>query len=108
MIELVNQIPYGHVLSYGKIAEQLNTITNETTSGWIVGRLLSSMPESKWSQLSRQRVVNKQWYISSLKLWTKWLRQIELLRQEWVEVNSEWYIDMVKYEWSFPKDDLFS
>lgn len=107
MIELVNQIPHGKVLSYGRLAEQLNILTGETTSGWSVGRLLSSMPEKDRAQLPWQRVINKQWYISTLKLGRKWLEQIRLLREEWVEVNSEWYVDMKIYEWSFPRSDLF-
>lgn len=107
LITLVNQIPHGRVLSYGRLAEQLNIITGETTSGWSVGRLLSRIPTADRAQLPWHRVINKQWYISSLKLWAKWLEQIRLLKEEWVEVNNEWYVDMVKYEWSFPRSNLF-
>jgi|GEM_PF-1623235 len=60
LITAVNQIPHGKVVSYGRLAEQLNIMTDTTTSGWSVGRLLSSMPESDWVQLPWQRVVNKQ------------------------------------------------
>ena len=43
LIILINQIPYGKVISYGQLAEQLCIRYGYTTSGWLVGRTMNSM-----------------------------------------------------------------
>lgn len=96
LIELVNQVPSARVISYGNLAEAINKRSDTTTNGWMVGRLLSSMPEYEWSQLPWWRVVNKEWVISSLKLGHKGIVQIQLLQKEWVEVSYN-QVDMFKY-----------
>ncbi len=100
LIAIVNQIPSGKVVSYGQVAEQLCLQFDITTSGRLVGRMLSSMTQDERNKLPRQRVINKQWIISTLKLGEKWLIQIALLKGEWVEVNNG-VVDMNKYGWKF-------
>jgi len=68
---LIQQIPHGRVISYGALAEKLNMLTDVTTSGWMVGRILSSMSvkERKYdASFPRWRVINKQGVVSTLKL----------------------------------------
>lgn len=63
LIKLIQQIPYGRVVSYGALAEQINILTDMTTSGWMVGRLLSSMSPREWkydAEYPWWRVINKQ------------------------------------------------
>jgi alkylated DNA nucleotide flippase Atl1 len=113
LIWLIQRIPYGMVVSYGELAIQLDKQYGIHTSGWLVGRMLSSMSpvESKFTQdldcfvprndiCPRWRVINKQWVISALKLWQKWLDQIRLLETESIQVV-DGQVDMKVYEYNF-------
>lgn len=86
------KIPVGKVISYGEIGLKVGV------SGWIAGRILSGMTELEMQKYPWQRVVNKQGYISALKLGFKGNLQIELLRAEGVEI-AETTVDMNKYAW---------
>ncbi len=88
----INKIPVGKVLSYGEIGGKVGI------SGWIAGRILSGMTEEEMKEYAWQRVVNKQGYISALKLGFRGNLQIELLRAEGVEIL-ESTVDMGKYSW---------
>jgi alkylated DNA nucleotide flippase Atl1 len=59
---LVQEIPRGKVTSYGLVAEQLDMRYDIKTSGYIVGRMLSTMSEveRKAQVCPWQRVINKQ------------------------------------------------
>jgi alkylated DNA nucleotide flippase Atl1 len=86
---VVRGIPYGTVMSYGAVAEELGRIYGIITSGWMVGRMLSQMSTLERDQdpiCPWWRVVNKQGVISALKLWKKWLDQIARLQAEGVKV----------------------
>lgn len=101
IIDCIQQIPVGRVVSYGVLAEQINILTDVTTSGRMVGRLLSNMSlkERKYESVCpRWRVVNKQGVVSSLKLGEKGIVQIDILRDEGIEVI-DGRVDMEKYEW---------
>ena len=87
-------------MSYGALAERINILTDITTSGRMVGRLLSNMSLKEWKYESvcpRWRVVNKQGVVSSLKLEDKGITQIDILRDEGVEVV-DGQGDMGQYE----------
>jgi alkylated DNA nucleotide flippase Atl1 len=88
----VNKIPAGKVLSYGEVGAKVGI------SGWIAGRILSGMTDEEMKNYAWQRVVNKQGYISALKLGFRGNLQIELLRAEGVEIP-ETTVDMKKYTW---------
>lgn len=103
LIWLIQRIPYGMVVSYGELALQLDRQYGIHTSGWLVWRLLSNMSplERKHTIICpRWRVINKQWVITALKLWQKWLDQIILLQSEWVQVI-DGVVDMRIYEYNF-------
>lgn len=103
LIWLIQGIPYGMVVSYGELAIQLDKQYGIHTSGWMVGRMLSSMSPLEWKDTlicPRRRVINKQWVISALKLWQRWLDQIKLLESEWIQVN-DGQVDMKVYEYNF-------
>jgi methylated-DNA-protein-cysteine methyltransferase-like protein len=98
VLDIVSWIPYGKVLSYGRVAELVNIQHDLKISWYLVWRILSWLPEREWAIYPWWRVVNKQWYISSLKLWTRWLLQKQLLSKEGIEVVND-TVDMKKY-WS--------
>ena len=86
----VSKIPSGKVISYGDIGAKIGL------SGWITGRILTGMTEEEMKKYPWQRVVNKVGYISALKLGFKGNLQIELLREEGVEVI-DGVVDMARY-----------
>lgn len=100
LLDIVSTIPYGKVTSYGKVAEQLDIQYDIKTSGYIVWRLLSWMTDEECFRYPWQRVINKQWYISTLKLGTKWLIHKQLLEKEGVEIIND-TVDMKKYWFNF-------
>lgn len=105
LIHFCNQIPKGQVASFWDIATQINIIytinwENAQSSWRLVWRFLSNMNIKERPNLPRQRVVNNKWFVSSLKLWAKWILQIQLLRQEWVTVSDEWILDISKYRFT--------
>jgi len=88
LISIVKEVPEWFLVSYGVVAKELMKRSERTITAKLIGRQLSGMPEHDWSQLPWWRVVNKQWYVSSLKLWVKWLKQIVLLEKEWYTVTN--------------------
>lgn len=103
LITIINQIPLGFVCSYGQIAEQMDKRFGVVTSGWMVGRMMNTMGKRGDKDIHAcpwRRVVNKQGYISLLKLGEPWLIQINHLKWEWVIiVNGE--INMKRYWFRF-------
>lgn len=99
LINLINTIPVGKVTSYGTLATILNTTKNHTLTGRSVWRLLSRMPRAQRDLCPWRRVINKQGYISSRKLWDKGQIQEQQLIAEWIIVH-DGYVDMVAYGWN--------
>ena len=103
LIWLMQRIPYGMVMSYGELASQLDRQYSIHTSGWLVWRVLNTLSPKDYPSdrvVPRWRVINKQWVISALKLWQRWLDQINLLRKEWVQVT-DGMVNMRIYEYNF-------
>lgn len=90
LLQELLKIPVGKVMSYGGIGGKIGI------SGWIAGRILSGMTDDEMKEYPWQRVVNKQGYISALKLGFRGNLQIELLRAEGVEIEDT-TVDMAKY-----------
>lgn len=96
VIEAILSIPAGRVASYGQIA----TIAGNHRSARQVGRILHSM--STKYELPWHRVVNSKGEIVLFKA----DRQRELLEEEGVDVDSRGRIDMKKFRWEGPADDM--
>lgn len=71
MITVVQAIPHGKVASYVQVAELVQARCTKRVTAQVVGWLLSGMPKSERSRLPWWRVVNKQGFISTLKLGDK-------------------------------------
>ena len=101
VIQIIQQIPYGKVTSYGAVA----ALAGSPRSAREVGYLLHSLTEKH--NLPWQRVINKKGYISirggdvNMKNLQK-----QLLEQEGVEVSEDFMVDLKKYGWSGDEEDL--
>ncbi|MFA7284231.1 MAG: MGMT family protein [Candidatus Absconditabacterales bacterium] len=100
IIQVINQIPFGKVCSYGSVAAQLDIQCDIQTSGWMVGKVLSSLPQHERDSCPWRRVINKQGYIAALKLGHKGLIQKQLLEAEGIAIE-QGSIDMRKYAYNF-------
>jgi alkylated DNA nucleotide flippase Atl1 len=103
LIWLIQRIPYGMVVSYGELALQLDRQYGISTSWWLVGRMMNNLSPKDYPNgmvCPRRRVINKQWFISALKLWQRGLDQIHLLQWEGIQVV-DGKIDMHIYEYNF-------
>ncbi len=88
VLNIVGQIPYGKVATYGHIA---------ALAGWpshsrMVGRTLRYTPEAEF--LPCHRVVNKEGRTAP-----GWSRQRSLLEEEGVHFKADGHVDMRQYLW---------
>ena len=105
VIQLVNLIPKDKVSTYGEIAKQ---IKDHKISAQMVGWILSGMKVEEWDLCPWYRVVNKQGFISALKLGSKGMIQKQILLGEGYTLVED-FVDMSTHFWSFgdsnePKD----
>lgn len=101
--DLVRQIPFGKVATYGQIAlmipppEGVEFDTYKAFSPRWVGRAMAACP----ADVPWQRVINAKGEISERPGAQK---QMELLRAEGVVFNEKGRIDLKKYGWKGPGD----
>jgi alkylated DNA nucleotide flippase Atl1 len=96
MIDVVQRIPFGKVTNYGEIATIVSDIVWHMISAQMIGRQLSGLVNGWDDVVPWRRVVNKQWFVSTLKKWDKWWRQIAALESEEIPVV-DWYVDVRTY-----------
>lgn len=91
--EVVRQIPKGRVATYGQIAMLAGNIH------WarVVGYALHSNPDPE--NIPCYRVVNREGRVSSAFVFGGRNRQIELLREDGIEVSDDGIVDLSKYLW---------
>jgi methylated-DNA-protein-cysteine methyltransferase-like protein len=94
VLQVVKQIPYGQVASYGQVAAIAGKPRGAREVGWA---LASCSVDSK---IPWWRVINRHGYLSirNDEIEIK-LRQKMLLEQEGVFVSNEFVVDMPKYQW---------
>ena len=97
--EIVRQIPYGQVATYGQIAElAINSLQLDAQSArafgarWVGGALASCPPDVPW-----QRVINAQGKISLGG--ANQARQKVLLEEEGLEFDARDRLDLNRYRW---------
>ncbi len=96
VVTVVRSIPYGKVVSYGQVAAYVGMPRGARQVGWTLRRL--EKVDMPW-----WRVINNQGHIS---IAANWLHdrdeQRDLLRQEAVEVGTDYSVNMIKYRYHFP------
>jgi len=91
VIEIVNRIPAGKVTTYGTIA----TLVGLPRGARLVGGVLHfNIDDAPW-----HRVVNRHGFISTKCLDHPKELQKALLKQEGVEVSSDFMVNLEKYGW---------
>lgn len=93
--EVVRQIPYGQVATYGQIA----ALAGNRRWARVVGYALHVNPDSE--QIPCYRVVTKDGNVSPAFAFGRANRQVELLEAEGVEFR-EGRVIMEKYQWETP------
>lgn len=97
-VALIEQIPKGKVLTYGKVAELIGA----PGCARHVSYILSS--SSKKHKLPWQRVLSSSGKIPSHASWPK---QVRLLEKEGIEIEGR-AIDLDEYQWTPKKRDINS
>ena len=93
--EIVKQIPYGQVATYGQVA----ALAGNKRWARVVGYALHANPDP--DNIPCYRVVNKEGRVSDAFAFGGGNKQRELLEAEGVEfING--YVDMEKYQWERP------
>lgn len=94
--EAVSKIPGGKVATYGQIASMLGNPRGARAVGYALRLLTTEERAIPW-----WRVVNAKGFISINQGHGGFEKsvQAELLREDGVEVNSEWILDLKSYLW---------
>lgn len=93
VIEVVKQIPYGRVTTYGTIA----AIAGLPRGARLVGGILHYSSEQ--NKLPWHRVINRVGFISTRCEDHTRFEQKEMLEEEGIEVNEDFMIDLEKFGW---------
>ncbi|TSC87552.1 MAG: methylated-DNA-protein-cysteine methyltransferase related protein [Microgenomates group bacterium Gr01-1014_7] len=91
VIQIVKQIPYGKVTTYGTIS----TLAGLPRGARLVGGILHfNIEKSPW-----HRVINRNGFISTKCLEHPKALQKTLLEQEGIEVSKDFMVDLKRYGW---------
>ncbi len=93
--QVVKQIPYGQVATYGQVA----AIAGNRQWARVVGYALHANPDPE--HIPCHRVVNKEGRVSPAFAFGGGNRQITLLKAEGVEFVDD-HVDMERYQWERP------
>lgn len=93
--EVVKQIPYGQVATYGQIA----AIAGNKRWARVVGYALHANPNP--DEIPCYRVINKEGRVSDAFAFGGGNRQVALLKAEGVEFI-DGHVDMKRYQWERP------
>jgi O-6-methylguanine DNA methyltransferase len=93
--QVVKQIPYGQVATYGQVA----AIAGNRRWARVVGYALHANPDPE--HIPCHRVVNKEGRVSPAFAFGGGNRQITLLKAEGVEFVDD-HVDMERYQWERP------
>ncbi len=90
--DVVKQIPKGSVATYGQVA----ALAGNNRWARVVGYALHANPDPE--HIPCHRVVNREGVVSEAFAFGGGNRQVELLREEGVEVTDK-KVDLAKYQW---------
>ena len=91
--DVVRQIPSGKVATYGQIA----ALAGNVHWARVVGYALHVNPDPR--NIPCFRVVNREGKVSSAFAFGGGNRQIELLRDDGVEVSDDGIVDLSRFQW---------
>ena len=92
VLEIVRQIPYGRVTTYGAIARRLGSARGARMVGWVLNSQKGN------SEIPAHRVVNRQGLLTGKMHFDGTNLMQELLESEGVEVVDN-RVDLEKYFW---------
>jgi len=92
VLEIVRQIPYGRVTTYGAIARRLGSPRSARMVGWVLNSQKGN------SDIPAHRVVNRQGLLTGKMHFEGTNLMQELLESEGVEVEDN-RVDLEKYFW---------
>ncbi len=96
--QIVKQIPYGRVATYGQIAALAGSPRAARQVGWA----LHALTDQQLKQIPWHRVINSRGYISTTCQQHSALLQKKLLEQEGIKVKKNkqnWQINLNQYLW---------
>lgn|GEM_PF-5814799 len=96
IMEIMMNIPYGRVTTYGHVAEILGMDYGIKTSGWMVGRVLGGMTPEEEIRYPWRRVINREGYLPTMKLGARGLRHKIRLEKEKIPLIND-HVDMEEY-----------
>src|SRR5262245_29508935 len=91
--QVIEQVPYGSVATYGDIA----AIVGGGCDARTVGYALNEIPSEREGSVPWQRIINREGGIS-----TRGLRQRQLLESEGVEFDARDHVIMARFRWGGP------
>ena len=94
--DIVAQIPYGKVATYGQIALYLGHPRAARTVGWA----LHALPEG--TEMPWHRVINSQGSVSTSRLTHSADLQRAMLEEEGVVFDEKGFLDLALYRWEGP------
>jgi len=93
VLEIVKQIPYGKVTTYGAIAECLGSKRSARMVGWVLNKQKGNL------EIPAHRVVNKQGLLTGKMHFDGSNLMQELLESEGIEIQNNQIVDLEKYFW---------
>ena len=99
VIEVVKQIPYGKVTTYGLIAEYLGSKRSARMVGWVLNKQKGNL------EIPAHRVVNRKGLLTGKMHFDGINLMQELLENEGVIIKNNQIVDLEKYLWK-PEDLL--
>jgi len=93
VIEVVKQIPYGKVTTYGLIAEYLGSKRSARMVGWVLNQQKGKL------EIPAHRVVNRKGLLSGKMHFDGINLMQELLENEGIIIKNNQIIDLEKYLW---------
>ncbi len=93
VIEIVKQIPYGRVTTYGAIAEYLGSKRSARMVGWVLNNQKNNR------DIPAHRVVNRKGMLTGKMHFDGTNLMQELLESEGIQVKNNKIVDFDKYFW---------
>jgi len=93
VIEVVKQIPYGKVTTYGLIAEYLGSKRSARMVGWVLNKQKGNL------EIPAHRVVNRKGLLTGKMHFDGINLMQELLENEGVIIKNNQIVDLEKYLW---------